>query len=80
MLAHLEELEKERAKVNEESALSGKGSTRRGNKELEAIDALHRTIEEVEHDIYENEKLLSEEAKNNAYEFHINVGKKITYG
>lgn len=80
LLEQLEELEKQKASLNEEKALAGKGSTRRGNKDLEEIDKLYQDLEDLEKDIAENEKRLSEEVKNNAYEFQINVGKKITYG
>lgn len=79
-MEHLDELEKRKALLNEEKALAGKGSTRRGNKELEEIDNLYHDIEKLEQEIHDNEKLLNDEIKNNAYEFQINVGKKITYG
>ena len=49
--------------------LQGKGSTRRGNKDFEIIDNLYKEIEELEVEIHENQKLLTEEVKNNAYEF-----------
>lgn len=41
---------------------------------------MYQEIEDLEGLIADNDKRLNEEVKNNAYEFQINIGKKITYG
>ncbi len=74
-------MEHARSLLNEERALhGGHGQVRRGNKELEEIDRLDKEIERVEKSIIENDKVLTDELKNNEYEFQMNIGKKITYG
>lgn len=62
-------LEHARSLLNEERALhSGHGSIRRGNKELDEIDRLDREMERVEKAIKENDKVLTDELKNNEFE------------
>ena len=74
-------LEHARSLLNEERALhGGHGSIRRGNKELDEIDRLDREMERVEKAIKENDKVLTDELKNNEFELQMNIGKKITYG
>lgn len=74
-------LEHARSLLNEERALhGGHGSVRRGNKELDEIDRLDKEIERVEKAIKENDKVLTDELKNNEFELQMNIGNKITYG
>ncbi len=62
-------LEHARSLLNEERALhGGHGSIRRGNKELDEIDRLDREMERVEKAIKENDKVLTDELKNNEFE------------
>ena len=77
LLEHLDEVMDERALHNEDKALA---QGRRGNSELDEIKRLDQDIVDLESLIHDNEKLLNDETKSNAYELKINMGKKIVYG
>ena len=66
--------------MNEEKINAMRGGINKNQKESDELKEIIDEIEQIEIALHDNEKRLSEEEKNNAYEFHINLGKKITYG
>lgn len=80
-LEELDEKEKERAQYSDDVVFGTKsGGSRRKNKQHDEAVKLDEEIAQIQSELEENEKRLTEEIKNNDYEFNINLGKKITYG